>query len=72
MCTFESSQKDESRTHWADSSKAYSQPVAYLGHGRHGTCHGRHFDGGAKIAWQKLKSVTYSFLNLFSCAACNH
>jgi len=22
--------------------------VAYLGHGRHGTCHaGRHFDGGA-------------------------
>jgi len=26
-------------------------PVAYLGYGRHGTCHGRHFDGGAKIAW---------------------
>jgi len=22
--------------------------VAYLGYGRHGTCHGRHFDGGAK------------------------
>jgi len=28
--------------------------VAYLGYGRHGTCHGRHFDGGAKIAWKKL------------------
>jgi len=31
--------------------------VAYLGYGRHGTCHGRHFDGGTKIAWQKLKSL---------------
>jgi len=29
-------------------------PVAYLGYGRLGTCHGRHFDGGAKIARQKL------------------
>jgi len=26
--------------------------VAYLGYGRHGTCHGRHIDGGAKTAWQ--------------------
>ena len=24
--------------------------VAYLGYGRHGSCHGRHFDRGAKIA----------------------
>jgi len=31
--------------------------VAYLGYGRHGTCHGRHFDGGAKIAWKKLKAL---------------
>jgi len=23
--------------------------VAYLGYGRHGTSHGRHFDRGAKI-----------------------
>jgi len=30
--------------------------VAYLGYGKHGMCHGRHFDGGPKIAWQKLKS----------------
>jgi len=32
-------------------------PVAYLGHGRHGTCHGRHLDGGAKIAWKELKAL---------------
>jgi len=32
-------------------------PVAYLGYGRHGTCHGRHFDGGAKIAWKKVKAL---------------
>jgi len=31
--------------------------VAYLGYGRHGTCHGRHFDGGAKIAWKKFRSL---------------
>jgi len=30
-----------------------SRPAAYLGYGRHGTCHGHHFDAGAKIAWQK-------------------
>ena len=35
----------------------YVFSVAYLGYGRHGTCHGGHFDGGAKIAWQKLKSL---------------
>ena len=29
--------------------------VACLGYGRHGTCHGRHFDWGAKIAWEKVK-----------------
>jgi len=29
------------------------QSVAYLGYGRHDTCHGRHFKGAAKIAWQK-------------------
>jgi len=33
--------------------------VAYLGYGR------RHFDEGAKIAWQELNSI-YSFLNLFA------
>jgi len=27
--------------------------VAYQGYGRHGTCHGRHFDGGAKFAWKE-------------------
>jgi len=39
--------------------------VAYLGYGRHGPWHGRHFDGGAKIAWQKSKFVTCSFFNLY-------
>ena len=39
--------------------------VAYLGYGRHGSCHGPHFDGGAKIAWQKSKFVTCSFFNLY-------
>jgi len=29
-------------------------PVAYLGYGRHGTCHGRHFDGGRKNCLAKL------------------
>jgi len=38
--------------------------VAYLVYGRHGTCHKRRFDGGTKIAWQKLKFVTYSYFNL--------
>jgi len=28
--------------------------VAYLGYGRHGTCHGRHFDGGAKLLGKNL------------------
>jgi len=28
--------------------------MAYLGHGRHGTCHERHFNGDAKIVWQQL------------------
>jgi len=27
----------------------------WLGYGRRGTCHGRRFDEGAKIAAQKLK-----------------
>jgi len=40
--------------------------VAYLGYGRHGSCHGRHFNGGAKIAWPKFRFVTYSFFNYFS------
>jgi len=39
--------------------------AAYLGYGRHGSCHGRHFGGGAKIGWEKLKFVTYSFFNLY-------
>jgi len=39
----------EANLHWL--------AVAYLGYGRHDTCNGRHFDGGAKIAWQKLKSL---------------
>jgi len=25
------------------------QAVAYLEYGRHGTCHGHHFDGGVKL-----------------------
>jgi len=29
--------------------------VAYLRNVRHGTCHGRHFDGGAKTAWLTFK-----------------
>jgi len=34
--------------------------MAYLaGYGR------RHFNGGAKIAWQKLKIVIYGFLSLY-------
>jgi len=52
--------------------KVWILAVVYLGYGRHGTCHGRQFDGGAKIAWQKWKFVTYSFLNLLSCAPCDH
>jgi len=40
------------------------RPVAYLRYGGNGTCHGRYFDGGAKIAWQK-KIMTYSFLNFY-------
>ena len=38
--------------------------VAYLGYGRHGSCHERQFDGSAKITWQKSKSATCSFFNL--------
>ena len=34
-----------------------SAAVACLGYGRLGTCHGRHFDGGAKFAWQKWNSL---------------
>jgi len=46
-------------------SEAECRPaVAYLGYGRHGSCHGRHFDGGAKGAWQKSKFKTCSFFNL--------
>ena len=33
-----------------------TQAVAYLGYGRHGTWHGRHFDRGAKIVWKKIKA----------------
>jgi len=33
--------------------------VAYLGYGRHGTCHERYSGRGAKIVWKKMK-----FLNL--------
>lgn len=37
-----------------------SHAMAYLaGYGR------RHFNGGAKIAWQKLKIVIYGFLSLY-------
>jgi len=39
--------------------------VAYLGYGRHGTCHGRHFDGGRKNCLAKIKIFMYSFLNLY-------
>ena len=40
-------------------------PVAYLGYGRHGTCHRRHFDGGRKNYLAKIKIFMYSFLNLY-------
>jgi len=33
--------------------------------GRHDSCHVRHFGGGTKIAWQKLKFRTDSFFNLY-------
>jgi len=39
--------------------------VGYLGYGRHGTCHGRHFDGGAKNCLAKIKNFIYSLLNLY-------
>jgi len=39
--------------------------VAYLGCGKHGSCHGRHYDGGAKIAWQTSDFVTCSSFNLY-------
>jgi len=38
--------------------------VAYLGYGRHGTCHGRHFNGAQKLLG-KIKIFIYSFLNLY-------
>jgi len=38
--------------------------VAYLGYGRHGTCHGRHFDGAQKLLG-KIKIFIYSFFNLY-------
>jgi len=41
------------------------KPVAYLGYGRHGTCHGRHFDGGRKTCLAKIEICMYSFLNLY-------
>ena len=40
-----------------------SWTVAYLRYGRHGSRHGRHFDGGAKIPWPKLRFVTCSSFN---------
>jgi len=45
--------------------------VAYLGYGRHGTCHGRHFDGERKNCLAKLKSLftvswTYSLRPMHS------
>jgi len=46
-------------------------PVAYLGYGSHGSCHGRHFDSGSKIAWKKMKFMTCRFLTQFF-AQCNH
>jgi len=39
--------------------------VAYQGYGRHGTCHGRHFDGGRKNCLAKIKIFIYSFFNLY-------
>jgi len=45
--------------------------VAYPGYGRHGTCHGRHVDGGRKNCLAKLKSLCTVFQPLF-CAPCIH
>jgi len=45
--------------------------VAYLGYGSHGTCHARNVEGGAKIAWQKLKfsfnTLDCDLISEFSC-----
>ena len=38
--------------------------LGYSG-GRHGSYRGLQFDGGTKIAREKLKFVIYSFLNLY-------
>ena len=48
-----------------------SSPVAYLGYDRHDTCHGRHFDGSAKIAGQELKCYL-QFLEPLFCAPYIH
>jgi len=46
--------------------------VAYLGYGRHGSCHGRLFEGGAKIACYKIKVYDLLFLQLPFCAPYDH
>jgi len=33
------------------SSRLPFSALAYVGYGRHGSCHGRHLGWGAKIAW---------------------
>ena len=43
-------------------------PVAYLGYGRHGTCHGRHVGGGAKTCLAKNKKFYLKFLECLFCA----
>jgi len=48
-----------------------SLPVAYLGYGRHGKCHGRNFQGGAKIAWHN-KNLYLQFLEPLFWAPYNH
>jgi len=37
--------------------------VGYLGYGRHGSCHWRHFDGDANLLG-KRKFVIYNYWNL--------
>ena len=40
-------------------------PVAFLGYGRRGTCHGRHFERRRKNCLAKIKIFIYNFLNLY-------
>jgi len=75
--------KQRSRFGWATSRVGsttsydywYQTPVvltgAYLRHSRHGTCHGSHFDGGAKLHG-KNQNLYWQFLEPLFCAPYIH